>query len=407
MKRLALLLPEAAGCHIDDLPMYALTFIERYRDDMMQLEMGWQVWRAALMCAWEREDYSSVVSLVAGMAGPAGRICSLAEAERLLQMGISASQRTQGTRQRAYFLNRLGGLLYTHASYWLGRQVWSASLQLAASSTDTFGLWQPLASFAHIADILGNYSYAKQFVEALLNASHVDEPESLAVALFTRGFYARLMGDADSAREDFCNCLRLLSNQLAATISSPHQRLFTLTIQAELARTEGDYARSCACAEAAYAQAQSCSDRYTMSALLFDQGLYAYTRGCFEDIAPVFLRLRDIARQMNAPHVYRYCFFLGQYAPGLETPTTQAALAERRESASSSLSTTAPYEPLSKREQEVLCYVAAGCSNREIAAHLVIERATVKKHLEHIFLKLDVHNRTSAIARARAFQLIP
>ena len=61
---------------------------------------------------------------------------------------------------------------------------------------------------------------------------------------------------------------------------------------------------------------------------------------------------------------------------------------------------------MSKREQEVLRYVAAGCSNREIATQLVIERATVKKHLEHIFLKLDVHNRTSAIARARALELI-
>ena len=64
------------------------------------------------------------------------------------------------------------------------------------------------------------------------------------------------------------------------------------------------------------------------------------------------------------------------------------------------------YEPLSKREREVLNFVAIGLSNREIAAQLVVERATVKKHLEHIFIKLDVHNRTSAIARARALKVI-
>jgi LuxR family maltose regulon positive regulatory protein len=91
----------------------------------------------------------------------------------------------------------------------------------------------------------------------------------------------------------------------------------------------------------------------------------------------------------------------------LETSTTHAALAERREPVNPSLTTLTLCEPLSKREQEVLRYVAAGCSNREIAARLVIERATVKKHLEHIFLKLDVHNRTSAIARARTLELIP
>lgn len=406
MKRLALLLPQAAGCHVDDLPSFALRYIERYRHDVLQMEIGWEVLRAALARAWEREDYGSVVPLVAGMAGPAGRACSLAEAERLLQMGISASQRTQDNRQRVYFLNRLGGLLYIHASYWPGRLVWSASLQLAASSTATFGLWQPLASFAHIADMLGNYSYARQFVEALLSASHVDEPESLAVALFIRGFYARLMGDMHPAREDFCCCLRLLSNRLTASVSSPDQRLFTLVVQTELARAEGDYARSCASAEAACALAQVCSDRYTIAALLCDQGLYAHARGRFDDIPPVFLRLREIARQMRAPHVYRYCYFLCQYAPGLETHETHAALAERRELANPSLTTTTRYEPLSKREQEVLRYVAAGCSNQEIAARLVIERATVKKHLEHIFLKLDVHNRTSAIARARALELL-
>ncbi len=406
MKRLALLLPDAAGCQADNLPLYALKFIERYRDDVLQLEMGWDILQTALAHAWEREDYGSVVAVVTGMAGPAGRICSLAEAERLLQMGISASQRVQDNRQRVYFLNRLGGLLYTHASYWLGRQVWSASLQLAASSADTFGLWQPLVSFAHIVDILGNYSYAKQFVEALLSANHVDEPESLAIALFTRGFYARLMHDMDQAREDLRRCLRLLSNQLATSVSSPNQRLFTLVVQAELARAEGDYARSCTCAEAAHTLAQTCSDHYTIAALLFDQGLYAHMQGCFDDIPPVFLRLRDIARQMNAPHVYRYCYFLGQYVPGLETSTPLMALAEHREPASSSPTTRTPCEPLSKREQEVLRYVAAGCSNREIATHLVIERATVKKHLEHIFLKLDVHNRTSAIARARALELM-
>ena len=403
MKRLAMLLPEAASCHVDDLPLYALKFIERYRENGVQLEMEWEVLRAALARAWGRADYSRVVALVADMAGPAGRICSLAEAERLLQMGIQASQRTQDNRQRVYFLNRLGGLLYTHASYWLGRQVWSASLRLAASSTTTFGLWRPLASFAHIADMLGNYSYAKQFVEAFLSAGHGDEPESLAVVLFTRGFYARLMGDMDPAREDLCCCLRLLSNELAANASSLDQRLFTLVVQTELARAEGDYARSWACAEAALALAQVCSDCYTMSALLCDQGLYAYTRGCFDDIPPILLRLCDVARQMNAPHVYRYCYFLGQYTIGQEV---RAALPEHRELADSSLRTMARYEPLSKREQEVLRYVAAGCSNQEIAAQLVIERATVKKHLEHIFLKLDVHNRTSAIARARTLDLI-
>lgn len=406
MKRLALLMPEATSCDFEDLPVYALKYIERYQDDVLQLEMGWEVLYAALVRAWEHRDYTAVVSLVASMAQPAGRICSMAEAERLLQMGIEASRCIHDNQHHVYFLNRLGGLLYTHASYWIGRQVWSASLQLAASSASTFGLWQPLANFAHIADILGNYSYAKQFVEAILSARHVDEPGSLAVALFIRGFYGRLLHDVDNAREDFCSCLRILSNQLPANGSSPDRRLFILAVQTELARVEGDYARSQTCAEAAIALAQVCSDHYTIAALLFDQGLYAHTQGRFADIPPVFLRLRDIAQKMKAPHVYRCCHFLGQYAIG-HTRETHVALAEHNDLPTLSSTAMPRHEPLSKREHEVLHFVAAGFSNLEIAARLVIERATVKKHLEHIFIKLDVHNRTSAIAKARVLKIIP
>ena len=61
---------------------------------------------------------------------------------------------------------------------------------------------------------------------------------------------------------------------------------------------------------------------------------------------------------------------------------------------------------LSNREAEVLRLVADGMSNRDIARHLFLSEATVKTHLNHIFSKLGVENRTSAIATARAAGLI-
>src|SRR5262249_34869395 len=70
----------------------------------------------------------------------------------------------------------------------------------------------------------------------------------------------------------------------------------------------------------------------------------------------------------------------------------------------SALSTAAlePHDMLSEREAEVLRLVAAGLANREIACRLVVTPGTVKKHLEHIYGKLDVHSRTAALAKARA-----
>ncbi|MDX1520541.1 MAG: LuxR C-terminal-related transcriptional regulator [Anaerolineae bacterium] len=63
-------------------------------------------------------------------------------------------------------------------------------------------------------------------------------------------------------------------------------------------------------------------------------------------------------------------------------------------------------EPLSSRELELLALVAEGRSNSDIAETLFITIGTVKKHLNNIFGKLAVRNRTEAVARARDLGLV-
>jgi DNA-binding NarL/FixJ family response regulator len=55
---------------------------------------------------------------------------------------------------------------------------------------------------------------------------------------------------------------------------------------------------------------------------------------------------------------------------------------------------------LSPREHEVLTWVAAGATNREVAARLLISEATVKTHLLNVYAKLGVSDRASAVAAA-------
>jgi LuxR family maltose regulon positive regulatory protein len=60
------------------------------------------------------------------------------------------------------------------------------------------------------------------------------------------------------------------------------------------------------------------------------------------------------------------------------------------------------FEALSDRELEVLRAVAVGLSNAEAAKRLYLSPFTVKKHLENIYGKLGVRNRTEAIGKAQS-----
>jgi LuxR family maltose regulon positive regulatory protein len=63
-------------------------------------------------------------------------------------------------------------------------------------------------------------------------------------------------------------------------------------------------------------------------------------------------------------------------------------------------------EPLSERELEVVHLIAEGLTNPEIAARLFLSPHTVKAHARNIYGKLNVHNRTQAVARARALGIL-
>lgn len=58
---------------------------------------------------------------------------------------------------------------------------------------------------------------------------------------------------------------------------------------------------------------------------------------------------------------------------------------------------------LTPRQWEVLRQVARGAGNTQIARTLGLSDATVRKHLENVFLRLGVQSRTEALARVHAF----
>jgi DNA-binding NarL/FixJ family response regulator len=65
----------------------------------------------------------------------------------------------------------------------------------------------------------------------------------------------------------------------------------------------------------------------------------------------------------------------------------------------------APAAPLSEREREVLELMAAGETNREIAARLYLSPHTVKEHTSSLYRKLGARNRAEAVQRAERLGL--
>ena len=55
---------------------------------------------------------------------------------------------------------------------------------------------------------------------------------------------------------------------------------------------------------------------------------------------------------------------------------------------------------LTPREAEVLFWISHGKSNHDIGVILGAKTATIRKHVEHIFAKLNVENRTAAAVTA-------
>jgi len=61
---------------------------------------------------------------------------------------------------------------------------------------------------------------------------------------------------------------------------------------------------------------------------------------------------------------------------------------------------------LTKRETDILEHLSKGLIYNEIAENLIISPSTVRKHIENIYKKLQVHNKMEAVYKAKKHKLI-
>lgn len=92
---------------------------------------------------------------------------------------------------------------------------------------------------------------------------------------------------------------------------------------------------------------------------------------------------------------------------GFDSPLIKQALIEFAKYQPAIQSQIPKLERLSERELEVLQQIATGLTDREIGERLYLSIYTVKVHARNIYAKLEVSNRTQAVARARTLGLLP
>lgn len=64
-------------------------------------------------------------------------------------------------------------------------------------------------------------------------------------------------------------------------------------------------------------------------------------------------------------------------------------------------------ETFTKREYEIMELLESNFSNQELAKRLFISESTLRFHLKNIYRKLQVRNRSGAIAKARYLNILP
>ena len=127
------------------------------------------------------------------------------------------------------------------------------------------------------------------------------------------------------------------------------------------------------------------------------------------DLRTDLLRDEGDARAALGDEAYGVAWRAGRALPLQEAMDEAAALTVEAGRGSTARSWTENSTPfgLTPRELEVLRLVAAGHTDRQIAAALFLSPRTVHHHVAHLLAKLGVDSRAAAVAAARAADLLP
>jgi ATP/maltotriose-dependent transcriptional regulator MalT len=255
------------------------------------------------------------------------------------------------------------------------------------------GGWDLEIAIATLAEALrcgGQWERAAALAaESLALSRAVADKPTAAWALQQLGDAARARGDAATAAAHIAESVRL-----ARAIGQPRRLAAGLAGLAELATAGDDPSRGARLLGAAAALLDAHGARLDPADRPASARAAAAARRALGDAA--FDRAVAAGRALVPEAVIAEALAV--------TPRPRAAVSGPPGGAPRAAGTPSA---LTAREVEVLRLLAAGRSNKEIAATLVISLNTVERHIKHIFEKTGASNRTEAAAYAHRSGLLP
>ncbi len=326
---------------------------------------------------------------------------ALGEYETAREHAKQAVELLQAVNDRwfmAYCLNEWGNVARAIGHYAEARQHYQASYSIRQEFDDPEGMAAALNHLGKVATLEKNYAEAKRLHQQSLSFYRdINDRGGLATSLGGLGVATCGEGDHDLAQSYFEQALKI-STEI-------HFVPLVLAIITELAELQAQTGRLEQAVELlAMVDHHPASDRETkdkaeaclseLQAKLPPKPFAAAVdRGQQSDLTPA---VEAVQRELAAAGVA----VQPERLAGQVTPETTAGPASA-ESANAGL-----VEPLTDRELEVLGLIALGLTNQQIADELIISVGTAKWYTGQIYGKLNVSNRTQAVAHARELNLL-
>lgn len=294
-------------------------------------------------------------------------------ASRHAERAYALAQETDNRWFMAYVLNQLGDLAQARGDYEQAAQHYRAGYDIREVFGDPEGMAIARAGLGEIALAQEEYDDAEECYRHSLDIYRdIGDSGGLATAYEGLGRVALARGEMAAACDHLGQAL-----EIATEIHYVPRLLSVLISATELFLACGKRQRSADLLAAVGLHTTDGSESETRARRLLDE----------IDISP--------SNKANAEGLEGLAVRVGRELLALDTPAPSDDRSEQP-----------LVEPLTPREREVMELIAAGLTNKAIAQELVLAVGTVKWYTGEIYGKLNVDNRTEAVARARELELL-